>query len=305
MAEEAAPETITEAVGAGTVPEGVPAPSDGAGQEEASSPVWPEDWRDRFAGSDEKMLKHLNRFASPEGIYKAWRTLDRRRNDGSLLPARPETDDENTLAEWRKAVGAPESPDGYAVDIPEDVSEIDRAALGEVFKEMHHQGIPASQAKPLIDKYFDIMRAGSEARANQDIEFRRESEDALRNEWGPEYRPNINAIGLLIDSHGDKALFERMQGARYEDGTRFGDDPATLKFLASIAREVHPDGNLFVPTSAGVTREASIEDEIRTLEMEMRDTKGRDPGGYWNDSRKQQRYLELVEYKERMKARAR
>ena len=137
------------------------------------------------------------------------------------------------------------------------------------------------------------------------MKFRRASEDALRQEWGNEYRANIQTIGLLMDSHATPELFDRLQGARFADGSRLGDDPHLLQFLASVAREVHPDGNVYVSPASGASREQAIEDEIKTLELEMRDTKGHDPKGYWNDSRKQDRYLELVEAREQMKARRR
>lgn len=42
----------------------------------------------------------------------------------------------------------------------------------------------------------------------------------------------------------------------------------------------------------------TLDSEISTLEAEMADTKGREPGGYWNDEGKQARYRQLLEAKE-------
>lgn len=35
-------------------------------------------------------------------------------------------------------------------------------------------------------------------------------------------------------------------------------------------------------------------DEMEQIQLEMKDTKGRDPGGYWNSESKQARYRELL-----------
>lgn len=274
---------------------------------DAPAPYWPDDWRSRMAGSDDKMLKHLNRFASPEGVYKSWRQYEQKRNDGRLQPSRPDTTDEAALAEWRKAVGAPDSPEGYLADLPAEINidQADEAALKEVFRVMHAEGIPTNQAKAVVGKYYEMVTHGLEQRAHADSEFRATAEDHLRSEWGPEYRQNLNAIGLMMESHGDAELFGRLQEARFADGHRLGDDPGVLKFLAGLAREVHPDGFLTVTPSAGMSRGQAIDDEIATLEREMGDTRGRDPAGYWNNAGKQNRYRELLQARERASARGR
>lgn len=295
-------ETITDT----TIPS---SPSNG---EEKGTPSWgdtwnPDAWRDWFAGNDEKMRKHLNRFDSPLGIYKQWRYLDQRRNDGRLMPARPDTEDESQLAAWRKQVGAPDSPDGYLADLPAElnISEGDEAALKEVFATMHSEGIPTGQAKAVVAKYYEMVAKGLEERSAADRDIRARAEDELRSEWGPEYRQNLNAIGVLMESHGDTDLFNWMQEARGPDGARLGDNPKAIKFLAGIAREIHPDGFVTVTPGAGMTRSQAMADEMSQLETEMRDTKGRDPGGYWNSPQKQARYLELIQARERMQARGR
>jgi len=282
-------------------------PAEATPEQSVPAAYWPNDWRQNWAGTDEKLLKHLNRFASPDGIFKAWRYYERQRNDGRLKPARPDNGDEKALAEWRKEVGAPETPQGYADALPPDIniSEGDRQALDRIFKTMHERGLPADDAREVVAEYYRMVAEGEEARIEADRQHRMSSEDALRREWGDEYRQNLNAIGVLMESHGSPELFTRLNEARLGDGSRLADDPDVMRFLAGLARETHPDGLVTITPTAGMSRSDAVADELRQLEQEMRDTRGRDPGGYWNNEGKQTRYRELLTARERMQARGR
>ncbi len=267
---------------------------------------WPEDWRDRFAGNtDPKLRQHLNRFASPEGIFKQWRQLEKQRNTGMLKPARPDTDDPDTLAAWRKEIGAPDSPEGYYDGIEIEKSEADKAALDRMFGRMHDLGVPKDQAKEVVEEYYRMATEQRAALEQNDASFRRTSEDELRSEWGPEYRQNLNAISVMLEQYGSPELFEALNGARYADGRKVADDPTTMKFLAGLARELHPDANVIVSPNSGVSASSELADEISRLELEMRDTKNRTPGGYWDNPQKQERYRELLSVRDRMQARGR
>lgn len=277
--------------------------------EETSAQVpsyWPEDWRDRLAGNtDPKLRQHLNRFASPEGVYKQWRQLEKQRNSGMLKPARPDTDDADTLAAWRKEIGAPDAPEGYYDGIGVDPAEMDKPALDRMFARMHDLGVPKDQAKEVVEEYYRMATEQRSALEQNDASFRRTSEDELRTEWGPEYRQNLTAISVMMEQYGSPELFEALNGARYADGRKVADDPTTMKFLAGLARELHPDANVIVSPNSGVSASSALTDEISRLELEMRDTKARVPGGYWDNPQKQDRYRELLAVRDRMQARGR
>lgn len=303
-------QTVPEPVQGNPAPSGTTTPgngSEGTVEPSGESGFWPGEWRERMSGGDEKMLKHLQRFASPEGVYKKWRYYETQRGDGRLKPTRPETDNAEELAAWRKEVGAPDTPDGYLSELPAEinVSDADKAALKEVFDTMHAEGVPTGQAKAIVAKYYEMVAKGEEARAEVDRQTRMRAEDALRSEWGADYRANLNAIGILMESEGSQELFQRLNEARFSDGTKLADDPSVLTFLASVARGLHPDGGVIVSPAPGMTRSDAIQSEIAQLENEMRDARGRDPGGYWNNDSKQSRYRELITVRERMASRGR
>jgi len=299
-APEAAPEATDAqvAVAAPTLPE--------ATEEAAPQPsAWPDNWRDRFAGTDEAQRKHLNRFASPENVYKAWRHYEKQRVDGRLKPSRPDTDDPAKLADWRKAVGLPETPDAYFQHLNGELQETDRPALGKIFARMHDIGVDPGQAKAVVSEYYRMQNEALAEMEAKDETFRSDSEEALRDEWGPEYKQNLQSVSIMMQQHGSEELFEKLQTARFADGSRMANDPQMMKFLVNLAREVVPDGFVNLTPTHGMDRGAGIADELASLEREMQDTKGRDPAGYWKNPQKQSRYAELLNAQERMQRRGR
>ncbi len=266
---------------------------------------WPEDWRDRLAGNaDPKLRQHLNRFTTPEGIFKQWRNYEKQRNNGTLKPTRPDTDDAAALAAWRKEVGLPETAEGYFAHVGREVAEAERPAMQRMFSRMHDIGVPPEQAKGVIDEYYRMVGETEAEREKTDSEFYAKSMDELRAEWGPEYRQNIGAVSIMFQQYGSEDLYEKLNSARFADGTKVADDPGVMKFLASMAREMVTDGVIINTPNHGVSGPGTgVEDELAALRLEMSDTKGREPGGYWNNEGKQKRYAELLQSRERMQRR--
>lgn len=283
-----------------------PPPADG-GDTAAPPPFWGEGWRERLAGGNEDEMKQLRRYASPEGIWKKIRHLEKKLSSGDLKPVRPDTDDEAVLAEWRKQVGAPDTPEDYLKALPReiDIPESDAPAIERIFKTMHAQGLPTEQAKEVVSEYYRMQAEWKTQLVQQDYDYRIQSEENLRAEWGPEYRANINAIGLLFDRMGSKDLLQQMQAARLPDGRKLGDNPEAMKFLAAVARDVVSDGGVTITPQGGMNLQQSIAHEKAALEREMQATNPSDPSSYWKNPEKQARYLELLQAEERMQARGR
>lgn len=267
--------------------------------------TWPEDWRDRFAGADEDEKKRLKRFASPDSVYKSWRNLEKKLSSGNFKPVKPDTTNEAALAAWRKETGVPETPEGYYKEIPEiGADPLDKPALDYMFKGMHEDGVPAAQARNVIKKYYELQEHAAVQRLEQDAQFRGESEDHLRNEYGPQYRANLNAMGMLISEFGGKNLEEKLFGARTPDGRLLGDDPDVLKFLVDVSKAYYPDGTVTMTgTSDAAGYIDTIEREIQQLRAEMADTRPTDPMSYWKNPQKQARYQDLLKLKEKADAR--
>ena len=143
-------------------------------------------------------------------------------------------------------------------------------------------------------------RRGVAERAEADRAFKLKAEDELRAEWGAELRPNLNAVKNLLAGMPE-AVVENLLSGRLADGSKIGDPPGIVKWLAGISRDLNPAATL-VPAGSGNAGN-SVNDEIASIEKLMGDR----ASDYWRGPKSsdiQQRYRDLVEARDRMKGRA-
>jgi hypothetical protein len=120
-----------------------------------------------------------------------------------------------------------------------------------------------------------------------------QTEDALRAEWGQDFRPNMNAITGLLDMFapgGDEELRTKiMNGAKQNVGF--------AKMLAGMALQFNPAGTI-VGGGPGADIGKSIDDEISSIEKVMREKRHE----YNRDEKMQERYRKLIEARQRRAA---
>lgn len=260
---------------------------------------FPEKWRDLVAGDNVEHKKTLERFQSPKALYESYAALRQKMSSGELKPVSPFPDkgtpEEQTT--WRTINGIPAKPEEYlaAFKAPEGVelSDDDKAVLGKLSATAHASHLPPSAFNATASWFLSEKQARAEAREDKDAEFRASSEDMLRAEWGTDYRQNVARIGALLDT-APKGVKEQLAGARLSDGSRFGDHPEVLRFLADISRQVNPAG--VVLPGAGGNLSQSIEDEIGGIEKTMRENRSK----YDKDEKMQARLRELYAAREKV-----
>jgi len=272
-------------------------------------PEWREDWRERFAGKNTDDLKKLNRYKSPDGIWRAYRALEQRMSSGEYTRNKPQDADEEKLAEWRKEVGVPETPEGYRDALPKDfeIAENDKPFIDNLFKEMHAiDATPAVVAKG-VETYYRIQASAEEIFGERDAQQKRDTEDALRGEWGPEYRTNFTHMnntlfdsGVFVDA--PEGMRDKLFSARLPDGTSLANDPDLLRWMVDMSRVINPDVGHSVTPVPGKTQGESVASRIAELESMSADTRG----PYWkgNDADALQAELrQLYSIEEKMQAR--
>lgn len=268
-------------------------------------PAWREDWRQAFAGKNDEALKTLNRFKTPEGVWKAYESLRQKVSSGEYTRTKPQTEDADALKAWRAEIGLPETPEGYLDKLPDglEIPGEDQPLVDKYLERMHAEGASPKHVHDGLAWYYETQQALVEERAEADKEFRARSEDELRSEWGPEYRGNLNGMRSMLESYGSAGLQEEILTARTDDGTMLGDHPGFLRMLVNLSSEINPQG--IVTPTLGEDRMASIETRIAELEAEMGDTKARSgPDSYWNNQSKQEEYRRLLELQDKHKTRA-
>lgn len=279
-----------------------PAPAAPAGGKPAAGQApdggdWPADWRSKLS-ADAKHAKTLERFASPSAVFNSFLAL-RQKVDSGELRAVTQFPDKGTPEEqqaWRKANGIPEKPEEYSVHFGDGlvIGDADKPAVDDFLKAAHSRNMQPEQVKETLRWYFDFREKELDDLEKRDAEFLTQSEDALRAEWGPEYRTNVNMIRGLVDTI-PQSIRDLFVGARLADGNALLNHPDMARWLVHTARTVNPVATV-VP-GAGANMASAIEDEITAIEKTMRT----DRKAYNADLKMQQRLRELYDARDRAK----
>lgn len=277
-------------------------PTDGADAAQVAGDTKPsDDWRARMAGGDEKELKRLARYASEADAWKAYRELEKKKSSGELKNALPKDPTPEQLAEWRKDNGIPEAPDKYDLSFDNGlvIGEQDKPLIDKFVTKMHGENATPSQVKAAIASYYEMLGEQQQALAESDVAFKDESLEGLREEWGGDFKKNLNAVNGLLESLPEETRLA-FETARTADGKLIGNDPAIIKWLAATAYEINPAATV-MPNSVNNPGQA-INDEIASLEKMVGDRSSE----YWtgpNAEKNQARYLELLSAREKIAAR--
>lgn len=269
---------------------------------DAVTPKWPENWRQEIAGQDDKELEQLKRYQSPQDIWKKARELEKKVSAG-LHAKKPDADaTPEQLEAYRKANNIPNSPDKYEAPHGIIVGEADKPVLNEFLKVAHSNNVDQTQAQELQKWYFAERDRQIAEREDTDAQFKTQSMKSLREEWGGEFKQNLNLINALVADTMPDGFEKLLQNGRLADGTVIGNHPEFLKWMAGVARKVNPDAAV-LPNFEG-NRAQAIDDELTQLTKESGDRSKTSP--YWHGpdaQKKQARMLELLTAKEAMKGR--
>lgn len=211
--------------------------------EKPTPTAWPEDWRDKLAGGDDKLKNLLSRYTAPDAFAKAFKELrvayDSRKPAKEEVPDLPENPTDEQLAAWRKAKGVPEKPEDYEFEVAEgkELSDAEHEILMDFAKTMHGKNMPASTVKEISSWFLEYEDVIAQKNADRAYQARMDTEEKLRAEWGPDYKANVNLMSNVLQEHlGTKSgEFLSMQ---LVDGSRIGDNEVFIRLMADLARKV-------------------------------------------------------------------
>lgn len=260
--------------------------------------IWPDDWRKNIAGTDEKELKRLGRFATPADLHKAYRSLETKLSSGELKPTLPKDAKPEELAQWRKDNGIPETSDKYDFKLDNNlvVGETDKPIVDGILEAAHAANFTPDQAKAAVQFYFKNRVMVAEQRAEKDETDRQSALDNLNKEWGGNFRQNLNMVGSLL-THFPASVQDAIKSARLPDGTALFNNPDVVRGFTAMALEINPAGTI-VPAGGGDVAK-SVDDEIATIEKTMRENRKE----YTKNESLQARYRELLTTREKLRER--
>lgn len=294
-ANPADPSAITNPVAAN--PSANPNPGEAANP--AATPAqkaWGDTWRQELAGTDDKAIKQLERFASPKALWDSYQAAYQKIRSGELKSALPENATPEQLTAFRQERGIPETPEGYLEKLPNGlvIGENDKPIFDSFVKELHSVNADPKVAHAAVAWYNKFQEDQAAKVTEADAAQRAEAEDALRSEWGPDYRANVNHIKAFL---GDE-IADKIANARDSEGRALLNDPSVVRFFAQKARELNPSHTI-VPGTSGNDPQ-TIETEIDTIEKYMR-TNSKE---YYRDEKMQEKLRHLYDARERNKSRA-
>ncbi len=231
----------------------------------AVKPDWPDDWREKIAPAD----KTLANFASPKALYDAYGSLRQKLSSGELKPNLP-FPDKGTAEEqtaWRQKQGIPETPDKYDLKLDSGlvIGDEDKPIVDDFLKHAHGKNMAPNDVKAAVEWYFqDREKRQAESEKAFDTS-KRTTEDALRAEWGGNFRRNMNVIEGMLDGY-------MPAGSPTKDLTlkAIQTNPDFSRFMASVALALNPTATV-VPGGMGANMANGIEDRLAQIRKMMRE----------------------------------
>jgi len=285
-----------------------------------------DDWRTQFATEgdevDKDLLKFLGRYHSPSAAIGAWKKQNDAIASGPWIKPLGEDATEEDIAAYRKQTGVSEKMDGYNETLPEGlvIGDEDRPMVDKFLENMHASNARPDEVNAALKSYYDLKQEAEADVAELEAQSASFGEESLREEWGGDYKRNITAAHSYLDTLPSevKAIFahgrmpvavkdERGEPVLGKDGQAMlrlepvGYNPTAMKWLTSMALENNPLSTV-VP-GAGSNQAAAVGEEIANIEKMMGDR----TSDYWKGPKAdtmQERYRELVDARDKLKARA-
>lgn len=228
-----------------------------------------EQLRDMLAGGDEKLLKQLNRYKTPEAISKAFKEASKKAREGSQPLQLKEGASEEEIAKYREAIGIPESVEDYPGAFREEfeASEADAVVLTDFKAAMHESNVDPKAAAAALDWYQDLAVKQRQDMDSHLVKVAKETEKQLRDEMGGEFDGNMGAIRELMTAQLGQDGFSDMMDMRLMDGSRLQDNPEFVKMMAQVSTDYYGSNAIYDGDIESTSK--SVDDRISEI-MELR-----------------------------------
>lgn len=163
---------------------------------------WTQKLPDEYADSRTSLAKYRN----VNELIKAYQHANSLVGRKGLIPPTEQSSPEQ-VAEYRKQMGVPETPQAYAetvkpkVELPEGVNWDDGIA-NQYFELAHKNNIPASVMQQLIQLNLKQREFEVKAYTNQIGEKKQEGLALLRRDWGANFERNVEVARRAAAHYG-------------------------------------------------------------------------------------------------------
>jgi hypothetical protein len=227
-----------------------------------------------------KLLAQLERFQSPKAALDAYFAAQRRISEGGLKPVLPENATPEQLAAWRKETGVPEKATDYLANLPDGlvIGEGDKPLFESFVTELHKVNADPKVAHAAVAWYNKFAEDQQAAQRQADTTYAAATEDALRAEWGADYRVN-QAVRTTFLNRLPEGIKDVFLNSRMPDGRALGDHPDLSKWLVGMERELNPTATLSGGGFGGDTK------SLETRKAEIEKLQGNQYSEYWKGAK--------------------
>lgn len=193
-----------------------------------------ESYRDGI--KDPKARAFFDRYSTIDDAANALLEKEQMLSKRVAMPGENATEED--MARFRKAMGVPDSVDGYDVEsmkpeaytAEEWQSEAVQSVLSPVIAAAHAAGVNQSGLKSVVDAYLNVSAAAAAEQARQDAAWAEAAEEQLRSDWGSDYKANMAAAESAI------AGIPGIADLVLKDGSQLGNNPLFIRIAADLGR---------------------------------------------------------------------
>jgi hypothetical protein len=227
----------------------------------------------------DRELQRLEKFADPLAVYNSYRAIENTWASRNFVKKPGKDAAPEEIAEYHKALGVPETPDGYFENLKLDdglvLGDLDKPVAMAFAEHIHKAGATPQVANAALSWFLRAQEQRMAEMDESDDTFRVDAERALKDELGGAYKRKINAIGSLFntaaggaDVQNENSVMARLLGGRTADGKKIGDDPDVVRWFVNLVHEINPA--MAVVEDGGRGAGQSLDDEIKKIEGIMR-----------------------------------
>lgn len=191
---------------------------------------------DGVRAKDQKSAKALEKFSTIDDLAQSYIESQKRISQGFKAPELPKNATEEQVKEYRKAIGVPDAPDGYAFPEGLSVKEEDKPLWGLFNQFALQNNLSQAEFNKVAPAYYAMEAAMREQAEKEFKEVARAQDEDVKAMWGSDAAINMQANEAFLKKQGGVELAQLVLGATSADGKPLGNHPQMAKFLNDVAR---------------------------------------------------------------------
>lgn len=211
--------------------------------------IFGDDWRQKIAGEDAKLLKTLEKYKTPKDLADGYLNLQKEFHKTRPVPELPKDATKEQIAEYREKTGIPESWDKYDTNLADGIviGENDKPIVDKYLQKAYEMNLKPAEVKQSLQAYFEITNQMQSEAIKQSELQQQEVVKGLQKEWGSQYKDNLN----IVSAHLEKSLgadeLSKLNSATLADGTFLINNPKILNHFLNQAK-TEMGGNTITPS---------------------------------------------------------